>query len=190
MRNVLKIAGTVWIGLAMSAAAQVTPRAAVSMELSPQDAASAFEGAVVDGCIKAISGGQRIEELPDGARSLYQLTRDRATRDQVNAEPDEKVWDVATGRGVVAIKEKAGRCSVSVYGPPAAPTMIALAGKLGQQGFERLATAGSGGMSQTLRAEMNGRSLQVMLRGSDPGFPGHSSRFSVVTATVFEMDQR
>jgi hypothetical protein len=36
-----------------------------------------------------------------------------------------------------------------------------------------------------IRLTPPGKRLMVQLNGSEPGMPGHKSRFSVVTATVF-----
>lgn len=174
-------------GLALSpvSAAQVQGRLAVSPSLSPQDAGLAFEQTVLDVCVEGVSSGRRVAQLPD-ARENLSISTDLQTRKQAGAADDETVWDVQTGRGVVTVKEKAGRCAVSVYGPPAAPTMIMLAAKLSDVGFERMAT-GTPGLSQSLQRTLNGQTVQVMLTGSDPGSPGHNSKFSVVTATVFSM---
>ncbi len=171
--------------LAPPAAAQQADRRAVSAALSPQDAGEAFEQTVIDVCVAGVSSGQRVVDMALAGDRLTQTT-DSQTRQQAGAGDDETVWDVETGRGVVTVKEKAGRCAVSVYGPPAAPTMITMAAKLSAEGFERMAT-GAPGMSQSLQRTANGRTVQVMLTGSDPGSPGHSSKFSVVTATVFDM---
>jgi hypothetical protein len=96
------------------------------------------------------------------------------------------VWDVMAGKGVVTVHEKAGRCVVSVYGPPAGTTISTLANLLANSRFERLASAQPPeGFSQTLTRAEGGKRVIVVLSGSDPGAPGHQSRFSVVKATVF-----
>lgn len=160
-------------------------RSAVSPSLSPEDAGEAFERAVIDVCVAGLGDGTRVADLP--AAEMLSRTSDPQTRQQAGAADDETVWDVDAARGVVTVREKAGRCAVSVYGPPAAPTMILLAAKLADEGFSRMATSSTGGVSQSLHREQGGRQVQVILTGSDPGSPGHSSRFSVVTATVFDM---
>lgn len=176
--------------LAMAGASQAAPqqsdRLAVSPALSPQDAGDAFEQTVMDVCVSGVSSGRGVAQLPDARENLSQ-SDDPQTRQQAGAGADETVWDVQTGRGVVTVREKPGRCAVSVYGPPAAPTVIMMAAKLASAGFERMAMSGRGGLSQSLQRTQNGRQVQVILTGSDPGAPGHNSRFSVVTATVFDM---
>lgn len=158
-------------------------RAAISPDLSPADAAAAFETAVREVCIPAVSQGRRPTTLPG-----YILTNTAEARRQAGAAADEQVWESIGARGVVTIAEKAGRCTVQVYGPPAAATVMALGQAVAGSGagFERLMGAG-GGISQTLMAETGDRRVQVIIRGSDPGSPGHQSRFSVTTATVFVM---
>ena len=168
------------------AAAQQAGRLAVSPALSPQDAGEAFEQTVMDVCVNGVSSGRRVAQLTAARENLSQ-SDDPQTRQQAGAGDDETVWDVQTARGVVTVKEKAGRCAVSVYGPPAGSMMIMMAAKLTNAGFERMAVSGNGGLSQSLRRVDGDRQVQVMLTGSDPGSPGHTSRFSVVTATVFDM---
>ncbi len=159
-------------------------RDAVSSALSPEAAADAFRRAVVDACVPAVTGSG-VSGLSAAQRGSLQPTNDAETRKQAGAAPDETVWDVMDGRGVVTVREKAGRCVVSVYGPSAGATVQNVAQALtGAPGFQRLATPADG-LGQTLQAASNGRSVTVQLAGSDPGMPGHQSRFSVVTATVF-----
>lgn len=159
-----------------------TPREAVSSTLSPEAAAAVFNDAVTSVCVPAVASGG----IPAGARAKLQATTDPATRKQSGAAADETVWDVMAGKGVVTIHEKSGRCVVSVYGPSAPSTIRALAQQLVGAGFERLAGGASpNGLGQTLMRSAGGKSMMVTLAGSDPGMPGHQSRFSVVTATVF-----
>lgn len=157
-------------------------REAVSATLSPEAAAAVFNDAVTSVCVPAVASGA----IPAGARAKLQATADPATRKQSGAAADEAVWDVMAGKGVVTIREKSGRCVVSVYGPPAPATIRALAQQLVAAGFERLAGGASpNGLGQNLTGVIGGKSMMVTLSGSDPGMPGHQSRFSVVTATVF-----
>lgn len=158
-------------------------RDAVSAGLSPEAAGEIFKGAVVDACVPAVSGSG-VSALSAAQRGKLQPTNDAETRRQAGAGPDETVWDVVEGKGVVTVRERAGRCVVSVYGPTAAPTLMSVAQGLTGEGFERFAGAG-GGISQTLSRAASGKRVMVQLNGSEPGMPGHQSRFSVVTATVF-----
>jgi hypothetical protein len=66
-------------------------------------------------------------------------------------------------------------------------TIVGVAQTLaGSSGFERLAAAPPpNGFGQSLMKIENGKRLMVQLKGSEPGMPGHQSRFSVITATVF-----
>lgn len=167
--------------VSLSAHAQ---RGAVSADLSPEAAGEAFQQAVVETCVPAVTGSG-VSGVSAAQRGRLQPTNDVETRRQAGAAPDETVWDVMDGKGVVTVREKAGRCVVSVYGPPAGATVQKVAQALtGAAGFQRLASPASG-VGQTLQAASNGRSVMVQLAGSDPGMVGHQSRFSVVTATVF-----
>lgn len=156
-------------------------RGAVSADLSPEAAGEAFKSAVANVCVPAVTGSG-VSGLSAAQRGSLQPTNDAETRRQAGAGPDETVWDVMDGKGVVTVREKAGRCVVSVYGPAAAATVMSVG--QGLAGFERLA-GGAGGIGQTLSGSSNGRRVMVQLNGSEPGMAGHQSRFSVVTATVF-----
>jgi hypothetical protein len=160
---------------------------AVSPDLSPEVAAEVFKSAVSEACVPAVTGGG-ISALPEAQRGRLRPTNDAETRKQAGAGPDETVWDVMDGKGVVTVRERSGRCVVSVYGPAAAKTIASVAQALiGPPGFQRMAAPAveANGMGQTLYFSSNGRAVMVKLSGSEPGMPGHQSRFSVVTATVF-----
>jgi hypothetical protein len=174
------------ISIAACAGASFAPafaqRDAISSTLSPEAAAAAFDDAVIAVCIPAVSQGA----VPAAVRGKLQQTSDAATRKQAGAAADETVWDVMAGKGVVTVHEKPGRCIVSVYGPSAGATIADLAKLLVNSKFERLAgSAAPNGLGQTLTRTADGKRLMVVLKGSDPGMPGHQSRFSVITATVF-----
>ena len=159
-------------------------RGAVSADLSPEAAGEAFKSAVTNVCVPAVTG-VGVSGLSAAQRGSLQPTNDAETRRQAGAGPDETVWDVMDGKGVVTVREKAGRCVVSVYGPAAAATVMSVGqGLAGASGFERLA-GGAGGIGQTLSGSSNGKRVMVQLNGSEPGMAGHQSRFSVVMATVF-----
>lgn len=171
------------IGVSAPAFAQ---RAAVSEDLSPEVAGEAFRGAVVDGCVQAVSvsGLSAVAAARDGR---LQPTQDSETRRQAGAGAGETVWEVAEARGVVTLRETAGRCIAAVYGPAAAPTMMSVAQALSAAGFEAMAgpASPSGGFTQTLVGLSGGKRVTVQLSGAEPGAPGNRSTFSVVTATVF-----
>ncbi len=161
-------------------------RAAISADLSPQAVASVFINTTINVCTATVAGGQRISPALASAHGLTQ-TRDSAVFRQIGAPPDDAVWDVAGAQGVVFVDERADRCTVSAYGPPAGATLAALAQRLaGEAGFERMAgTPGPSAFEEHLARTAGGRRIQVKLRGAEPGMPGHKSRFSMLTATVF-----
>lgn len=161
-------------------------RSAVSAELSPEMAGAAFARTVMDVCVPAVAGSG-VSSLGAAREGKVSPTQDAATRKQAGAEADETVWDVAEARGVVTVREKAGRCIVSVYGPGAPPVIMQLGAELeNAHRFERLMTPQApNGLALSLIRNEGGRSVMVQLQGSQPGAQGHQSRFSVVTATVF-----
>ncbi len=167
----------------IAAAPAMAQRPAISSSLSPEAAEAAFEDAVMNICVPAASGAG-VPGLAAAVKARISPTNDVETRKQAGAAADEAVWDVAAARGVVIIREKGRRCVAEVYGPPAGPTILTLTRKLQAAGFEALASAsGIGGMEQRLR-KSGPAGLMVAITGSEPGMPGHQSRFSVITATV------
>lgn len=175
------------MSLCLFATPAFAQREAISSALSPEAAAEAFADAVLNTCVPA-AAGSGVAGLPSGVRARLQASSDPETRKQSGAAAGEAVWDVMSAKGVVTIHDGPGRCVVSVYGPPAMQTVMGLAGRLTQQAgpFERLASAPpSNGYGQSLIKTEGGKRIMVQLTGSEPGTPGHQSRFSVVTATVF-----
>ena len=156
-------------------------RPAISPDLSPEAASAAFEDTVINACLAAVSGGQRVGQVGGGR---LEAARDVETARQLAAGPGDTVWEATAARGVVAVKESDGRCTVSVYGPRAQPVMSALSARLVSAGFERLASPAQG-LRQSLQRTSGGRRVQATISGSEPGMPGHQSRFPVVTATLF-----
>lgn len=168
---------------AMAAAFPVhAQRPAVSAQLSPEQAGAAFAQAVSDICVPAVSGNG-VSALAAAREGRISPTQDVDARRQAGANPDETVWELTDVRGVVTVRERAGRCVVSVYGPASAPTVIGAMQLLTGRGFEAMVGQGSGSI-QTLLGESGGRRVSVQLSGAEPGSPGHQSRFTVVTATV------
>jgi hypothetical protein len=160
-------------------------REAISPDLTPEAAARIFQDTVVNACLPAASGGG-VAALSQAVRNKLRASTDPETRRQTGAGADETIWDVLDGKGVVTVHEKAGRCVVSVYGPPAGPTMIQLTTMMTAAGFEALAGVGPA-MQQRLTKEAGGKRVTVVINGSEPGMPGHRSRFPLVTATVLAL---
>jgi hypothetical protein len=172
-----------FVALAAATLPAHAQRNAVSATLSPEAAGEAFKQAIAAVCVPAVSGSG-VSSLAPAREGKVQPTQDVEMRRQSGAAPDETVWDVADARGVVTVKEKAGRCVVSVYGPPVAATLSDATLALLVRGFEaHVGTAG--GFTQTLSKTSDGRRVTVQLTGAEPGSPGNQSQFSVVTATVF-----
>ena len=164
----------------------IAQRPAVSTDLSPEAAGQAFRRAVVDGCVQAVTGSG-ISAVAAARDGRLQPTQDAETRRQAGAAAGETVWEVAEARGVVTVRETAGRCVAAVYGPASTPTILNVALALSSAGFEALAgpASPSGGFTQTLVGASGGKRVTVQLAGAEPGAPGNRSTFSVVTATVF-----
>jgi hypothetical protein len=176
--------------LAVAAAATAhAQRDAVSAALSPEAAADAFTRGVLDVCVPAIVGNG-VSSLAAAREGHVQPTQDAATRRQAGAKPDDTVWDFAAARGVVTIREAADGCWVSVYGPDADATVRNLDRAARAVGYTtsvfatpRLDT--SVVANTFLTGQHAGRTVGIGAEGSEPGLPGHESRFSVITASVF-----
>lgn len=169
--------------LALASGTAHAQRNAVSANLSPEAAGDAFKQAIVGVCLPAVADGG-VSALAAAREGEVQPTQDAETRRQAGAAADETVWDVTDARGVVTVREKAGRCVVSVYGPVTGPTMADATMALLVRNFEALAGP-AGGFTQTLTGNSGGKRMTVQLSGAEPGSPGNQSKFSVVTATVF-----
>ncbi len=175
--------------LAIAAAAMLVAfpasaqRTAVSAGLSPEMAGEIFGKAVIEACVPAVAGNG-VSGLAAARDGGVTPTQDAEMRRQAGAAAGETVWEVTEARGVVTVREAAGRCTVSVYGPAAAPVILQVGAMLEtSHGFERLASTQGLGLS-LMRSE-GGKRVMVKLAGAEPGAPGHESRFSVITATVF-----
>lgn len=178
--------GLVFVAALAVALPAYSQRTAVSAQLSPEAAGEAFGRAVSEVCVPAVSGNG-VSSVAPAREGKLSPTQDAEMRRQAGAEADETVWDVAEARGVVTVREKAGRCTVSVYGPGAPPVIMQLGAQLeNNHGFERLMTPQApNGLTLSLMRSAGGKTVMVQLQGSQPGAQGHQSRFNVVTATVF-----
>lgn len=159
-------------------------RDAVSPDLSPEIAGQVFSRTVAEVCVPSVSG-YSVSSLSAAQEGKLRPTQDAGTRKQAGAEPGETVWDVMDGKGVVTVREKAGRCVVSVYGAPAKATVDGAAEALRSvRGARGVATTAVSALKTTTNLEVGPRAVVVHVEASEPGSPGHQSKFSVVTATV------
>ena len=179
----MKILAGLIVAAAMALPAHAQ-RDAVSPDLSPEAAASVFQRAVVDVCVSAVTGSG-VSGVAATQQGKLRPTQDAETRKQAGAGPDETVWDVMDGKGVVTVREKAGRCVVSVYGAPAKAAVLSVSQALSSATWVRgLSTVSVNDLKQIVTFDVGPRPVQIQVAGSEPGSPGHQSRFSVVTATV------
>lgn len=171
--------------LAMTLAAPAyAQRDAVSADLSPEIAGQVFARTVAEVCVPAVSG-YSISSLSAAREGKLRPTQDAETRKQAGAEAGETVWDVMDGKGVVTVREKAGRCVVSVYGAPAKATVAGTAQALAAvPGARGVKTTPDGDLKSMTTFEVGPRPVVAHVEGSEPGSPGHQSKFSVVTARV------
>jgi len=168
--------------LALPAHAQ---RDAVSADLSPELAGQVFARTVADICVPAVAA-KGVSALSAAQIGSLRPTQDGETRKQAGAASGETVWDVMDGKGVVTVREtSAGACVVSVYGAPAKATIDGAAQSLkAVPGAKAVRTVSLNPLKQATTFEVGPRHVVVEIIGSEPGSPGHQSKFSVVTATV------
>lgn len=170
----------------VAAEAAYAQRLAVSPDLSPEAAGQIFIRTVIDICLPA-AAGRSVSASGSAQTGRLQPTQDAATRRQARAEAEETVWDVVAARGVVTVREKPGRCVVSVYGPGAAQTIGSLRQALTATPAHDLLSSVRGAseeLDETLSVSSGEHVLRLRLSGSEPQTPGHQSRFAVVTASV------
>ena len=179
----MKAVSAVVLALLFAAPAHAQ-RDAVSADLSPEIAGQVFSRTVAEICVPAVSG-YSISGVAAARDGKLRPTQDAETRKQAGAEPDETVWDVMDGKGVVTVREKAGHCVVSVYGAPAKAAVDGVTQALASvPGARGIRTAPDGELKTRTTFEVGPRPVVVQVLGSEPGSPGHQSKFSVVTATV------
>ncbi|MET0371005.1 MAG: hypothetical protein ABW039_06470 [Sphingobium sp.] len=172
---------------AMPAYAQ---RDAVSADLSPEIAGQVFVRTVTEVCVPAVTG-KSVGSLGAVKDGKLRPTQDADTRKQADALASETVWDVMDGKGVVTVRETSGgACIVSVYGAPAKPAIDGVVQALKALPDTRdVRPVTINPLKQATTFQTGAQKIVVEVIGSEPGAPGHQSRFSVVTARMVPIRQ-
>lgn len=164
-----------------TSASRQTPMSAAE-GLTPQDVATGFTIAVVEGCAAALEQGKTLEQL--GSEKLVRETTPDPLR---GPKPGSTMWAPVPGQGIVTIEqEQGGQCNVSAYGPRVEPTFNSIVDALKAKGYVAEPTPAPGfrHFQHVLALNSNGRTVRVALIGNEPGAAGTLSRFSVISAFV------
>lgn len=159
-------------------------RDAVSADLSPEIAGQVFARTVAEICVP-VASGKSVSTLGAAKDGKLRQTKDAATLKQAGALDGETVWDVMDGKGVVTVREKESVCIVSVYGAPAKATIDGVVQALkALPDTKDVRPVTINPLKQATTFATGGQKIVVEVIGSEPGAPGHQSRFSVVTARM------
>jgi hypothetical protein len=149
-----------------------------SVRQASDDVVVAFQSAVSDACIPAVSQGVRLAQIPQATRGAIGVARDEITRKKLGAAPEETVWST-TGKSSVAMRETFGRCIAEASDAPGGTAVLALADSLVAAGFEKLAQpARKSGPSVSLFRVDGKRRIQVLLETRDAGASARATVFA------------
>ena len=160
---------------------RTAPYGSASTGLTPQEVSAGFVVAVVEGCAAAAEAGKRLEQL--GSDKIVRETGPT----MIPLKPGATAWAPIPGQGIVTIEEEAdGKCNVSAYGPPVSATFDAIVSALRAKGYapQPMPEGGPKFYQHSLTLTPNGRTVNVMLIGNDPGAASMRSRFSTLGAFV------
>lgn len=172
------------LALAGCASVEAPPRQMSSYAapgLSPQDVATGFSIAVLEGCVAPAESGKTLEEAPS-----ERIVRETAPDPIRQPKPGQTAWAPVPGQGIVTIHTGGGSCDVSAYGPPVAPVFDGIAHALTAKGYQAVPITPEGPrhFASHLTKTADGRTVSVMLIGNEPGAAGRMSRFSGLSAFV------
>jgi hypothetical protein len=159
---------------------------AFAQGLTADDVAIAYVEAVTL-CAKAKLAGAGIAELGEIDRARV-AESDAQMRAFVRAPEGRPVWDVLSGRGIVAISEPSdSECHVSAYGPRVRPVFQSVADVLTDPvlGFTETETQPDPtAIVRTFERIEGDRRVTVRLDGGEPGMPSRTFRFPLLLAYV------
>jgi hypothetical protein len=158
-----------------------SPFTAPTAGLSPQEVATGFGIAVIDGCAAAAEAGQKLEQF-----ATDKIVRDSSASLRGAPKPGVSTWAPKVGQGIVSIEESQTRCEVAAYGPPVESTFNTVVAALRAKGYvsQPMPPPPAKSFEHALKASANGRTVSVTLVGNEPGAPGMMSRFSGLYAFV------
>lgn len=179
-------ASSIGHALAGLVAAALFAVAGTASALTPQEISEGFANGVIV-CLKAVEAGGSVADLPEASRAGLEPSS-AGQKAMLGPDADSPAWDVAPAKGVVMVFEpKRGGCRVMAYGPPVQLTFQETVGRA-RAAYPDFAnsplTAGYDPIVAGLERTAGVNRLVVELRGAEPGTPGHTFRFSTLSAVV------
>jgi hypothetical protein len=170
----------------MALAMFVSPTTA-SAQVSVEQVATGFVQAVTL-CAKAQAQGVGIAGLAESERALV-AEGNASTRQFTQTADGRPVWDVLSGRGIVAISEPSEReCNVMAYGPRVVPTFARVAEALIAPSIgyaEREVAQTPDAIVREFNRDGTAGPVRARLDGGEPGMPGRTFRFPMLMAFVY-----
>jgi hypothetical protein len=156
--------------------------------ISAEDIAAGFRNGVRDYCAPAVLEALPLDQWPAARRAGLSVA-EPAARTFLHAAETDKVWNVAPGAGAVFIVEKTpGECLVTTYGPPLVPTFKTVGEALIAEPLAmrpvKPPPLPDAMILRLVKLIGTDTAVVVDLIGSEPGMPGHASRFTDMTAFV------
>lgn len=141
-----------------------------------------FVISVMEACVPAAERGIALDQM-----STYRILRDTIRSTARPPKPGYSAWAPGLGQGVVEIEDGPGGCDVAAHGAPVETTFNIVVASLRARGYalEPAAPSQARSFSHDLRTKTaNGRSVRVVLTGSEVGAPGATSQFSGLSAAI------
>ena len=156
-------------------------------QMTPAHIAAGFSEGVTDVCVPAVTVAGGIAALPDSVRALVSPAPEDARFLAQSRNPTGPIWNLESAKGVVIVSEPGpGQCEVLAYGPPVTPTFRSMTSVLTATAFvEDLASRrGPPFLHQEFVGSGSNAEVKVILDGSEPGAPGRTFRFSLLSGYV------
>lgn len=174
-----RISITSAVALFLAACATEQPRPQLAYGLSPADVSNGFVISVLEACVPAAERGVTLDQM-----STYRILRDTVRSTARPPKPGYSAWAPGLGQGVVEIEDGPGGCDVAAHGAPVENTFDIIVAALRARGYVLEPAAAS--QPRTFTRELstkaaNGRTVQVVLTGSEPAA---ALEFSSLSAAI------
>jgi hypothetical protein len=139
-----------------------------------------------------VASGVSVGQLPQTARAGLTPSPEEQKKGMLGSDAGAQAWDVPPAQGIVMVYEPApGVCKVMGYGAPVAATFGEALRRAERAfpDFHRIELKpGYDPIRMGLERSAGGKTLRIVLSGAEPGAPGHMFRFSLLTASVMQVD--
>lgn len=160
---------------------------AAQAQMTPARIAAGFSEGVTEVCVPAVAVAGGIAALPDPVRARVSPAPEDARFLAQSRNPTGPIWNLESAKGVVIVSEPGpGQCEVIAYGPPVAPTFRSTTSALTATTFveDPASRRGPPFLHQELAGNGSTAGVKVVLDGSEPGAPGRTFRFSLLSGYV------